>query len=99
MNGFLLAVLYSLKVSFSDMHRQRLLFAPAAGYRNYGAGTLTTVGTVTRCWTSSSLAVGSYFAGSLHCDAETVTALHPGYRAHAFSVRCVQHPPDSFLSK
>ncbi len=65
-------------------------FAPAAGYRNYTTGALTSVSAVGRCWGSSSFSTGSYFAASLHGTATEISPVHQGYRAHAFSVRCVQ---------
>ena len=63
---------------------------PAAGYRNYTVGALTSVSAVGRCWGSSSFSTGSYFAASLHGTATEISPVHQGYRAHAFSVRCVQ---------
>ena len=69
---------------------QRLLFAPAAGYRNESSGALTNVGARGAYWASSSYAAGNINASHLTFGSGDVNPLNTANRANALSVRCVQ---------
>ncbi len=69
---------------------QRLLFAPAAGYRHESSGALTNVGTWGLYFASSSYAAGSINAAYLRFESGNVNPLNNANRASGLSVRCVQ---------
>ena len=79
---------------------QRLLLAPAAGYRSREAGVLTFVDTDGNYWSSSSyVSDGSAanLAGLLWFSITNIRPTDSGLRprrANALSVRCVQHLPE-----
>ena len=71
---------------------KRLLFAPAAGYRNTSSGVLAFAGTNGYAWSSSPAFSGSVYAGMFNFHSGEVDPLNTGaYRGHARTVRCVQH--------
>lgn len=67
------------------------VYYPAAGLRHRESGALTLVGTEGVYWSSSSYGAGSNNAGSLRFRSSNVYPLSNPYRAHGFSVRCVQN--------
>ena len=80
----------SLRYSF-----ERLLLAPAAGYRNREDGILTVVGTYGEWWSSSAWSDEVHHASHLAGTSEKVCPHDSnGARAYAFSVRCVQASAD-----
>jgi len=71
---------------------ERLLRAPAAGYRYVGSGVLTLVGTEGDSWSSSLIAAQNPNASYLaFASADWVNTFRNAGRAFGFSVRCVQH--------
>ncbi|MDE6045750.1 MAG: hypothetical protein K2G10_00415 [Alistipes sp.] len=70
---------------------QRLLPAPASGYRAFTSGALGVVGTEGGCWCSAPLAASNINAGDFWFHASNVNPLNNGNRAYALPVRCVQH--------
>ena len=75
----------SLRHSF-----ERLLLAPAAGYRHRDGGALANVGTHCCCWASSVYASDDVAAATLFTHAVELVLLGNGDRAFSRSVRCVQ---------
>ncbi len=71
--------------------------APAAGYRNWSAGDLGSVGYEGDIWSATTLDVGRAGASFLSFHATRVYPLCGWYRASGYSVRCVQHLHDCFL--
>ncbi|MCM1249938.1 MAG: hypothetical protein NC209_02185 [Alistipes sp.] len=76
---------------------QRLLHAPASGYRNETTGALGDVGVAGRYWASTAGSASSANAGFLFFGATNVNPLNEGSRAIGRSVRCVQHLQLLFL--
>ena len=69
---------------------ERLLFAPAAGYRYSATGALSVIGARGYYWSSSSYAAGNLNAGDMDFTDVRVVPLGYPSRASALSVRCVQ---------
>ncbi len=72
---------------------QRLLIAPATGYRHETTGALANVGTNGYSLSSSPLAADQVKMGYLNFNADNVNPLESWYRSAGFPVRCVQHLP------
>ena len=70
---------------------ERLLFAPAAGYRYSATGALSVIGARGYYWSSSSYAAGNLNAGDMDFTDVRVVPLGYPNRASALAVRCVQH--------
>ncbi len=69
---------------------ERLLFAPATGYRNSTTGAFGGIGSTGAIWSSSAFADGSYNVSRLFFVESLVHPLRSVYRSYGFSVRCVQ---------
>ncbi|WP_304953677.1 hypothetical protein, partial [uncultured Alistipes sp.] len=72
-------------------------FTPAAGYRLTTSGALACIGDESLLWSSSSNLPTSHNAAGFHFHGVDVLPLSGNNRSYAFSVRCVQHPPDSLF--
>ncbi len=76
-----------------------IAFAPASGYRTRMTGELMGIGTECNIWSSSPAAGSGANVSYLFFDSSRFYSEYSGYRAHAFSVRCVQHLQSCFLSR
>jgi hypothetical protein len=65
-------------------------FYSASGYRNRSDGSLSSVGTIGCCWSSSPNESGSRYGGYLRFASSTVYPLYNLYRASGFPVRCAR---------
>ncbi|MDE6045788.1 MAG: hypothetical protein K2G10_00610, partial [Alistipes sp.] len=75
---------------------QRLLHAPASGFRNNTTGALAEVGTGARYWTSAPASASSANGGFLSFTPDVVQPQSDGVRSVARTVRCVQHLQAAF---
>ncbi|MCM1151112.1 MAG: fibrobacter succinogenes major paralogous domain-containing protein [Alistipes sp.] len=76
-----------------------MLHTPASGYRQYGTGALTTVGTQGDFWSSSPADASGANAGGMWFDTGNIKPLGGTERAYGFTVRCVQHLRTVFQDK
>ena len=76
---------------------ERLLRAPAAGYRNDETGALGGIGTEGDWWCSSVMASDHFHGGRLYAITGNIYPLTGWHRAFGFSVRCVQASTRKFF--
>ncbi len=87
-SSFVAETIVSLPLRHSS---ERLLFAPAAGYRHRETGVLAEVGSFGECWSSSTYASDAANASHLAlASSKTCPVDTNGAHAYGFSVRCVQ---------
>ncbi len=94
------ALTFAVKPLFRTLRRiphSDCLTAPAAGYRVKSSGALACIGDESLLWSSSSNLPTSHNAAGFHFHGVDVLPLSGNNRSYAFSVRCVQHPPDSLF--
>ena len=101
---FIINYILFIKTKRSFRHSpERLLRAPAAGYRDESTGALLGVGSEGNWWSSSTFVSdgsSAYLAGTLWFASTQMRPMDTGYRprrANALAVRCVQASTRKFF--
>ena len=75
---------------FTDRSSDASIFVPAAGFRDYHDGTLFSVSSVARYWSSTPVSSTAIRAYSLTFNDANMKPARPRYSGNAFSIRCVR---------